>query len=225
MLTKRSVLFGTYDTADYGWTLTGCQLTAPEQKTNYVEKSGGDGSWDLSTVLSDGTPRYKDRTLTVDLACSEGTRQEREDIINHMVNLLDGFEWQIILPDHPNHYLTGRAHVAVNVSDWAHASVTITALCAPWFFRTADTVVSVGNIDGVFGGNVTLRNSGRRAIVPRITIVGEESVSLKYGTAATNLSAGSYEWPTLLLTPGNHEVTCSGYKTTVTFTYREAVLR
>ena len=75
---KRTARIGGYDTAVYGWTLTGCELRAPEQKTNYVERTGGDGSWDLSTVMTGGVPRYKDRTLTITLENSQGDRADRE---------------------------------------------------------------------------------------------------------------------------------------------------
>ena len=124
---RRSVAFGNYITGDYGWTVTGIALSAPEQKTNYVDKVGGDGSWDLSTVTTDGIPRYKNRSLTVTMELSAGSRDNRECIINKMVRDLDGQTKQIVLPDRPEYYLVGRIHTAVTYSDLAHAAVTITA--------------------------------------------------------------------------------------------------
>ena len=126
---KRSIKIGNYDTTTYGWTLTGCILSDPEQKVNYVERPGGDGSWDLSTALTGGIPRYKNRSLTVTLECSEGTREDREKLVNKLVSQLDGLEWQIVLPDRPDHYLVGRVHVAVTLSSPSYAAVTVTATC------------------------------------------------------------------------------------------------
>ena len=224
---KRSITFGNYYTADYGWTLTGWKLSDPEQKTNYVEKPGGDGSWDLSTVTTDGVPRYKDRTLTVTLECSEGTRDDRVELISHMVNLLDGLEWEIILPDHPSHYIVGRLHVAEEYNTPAHAAVTVTGVCRPWLYRRQETVVPLYH-SLPYPSVHTLRNNGRLPVVPRITVLetDEEGVGLSFGDRYVHVSlgVGVYEWPELHLTPGAHELRFVG-KGKVNITYREAVLR
>lgn len=217
---KRSTKIGTYDTATHGWTLTGWKLSDPEQKTNYVEKPGGDGSWDLSTSLTDGVPRYNDRSLTITLECSQGTRDDRERIIDEMVNTLDGFTWPLVPPDKPNHYLTGRVHVAVNYSDLAHAAVTIKATCGPWIYRDRDSITKLTATGAA--QIATIRNGGRRAVVPVLSVTG--SVSLEYKGATVQLGAGSHEWPTLLLTPGAHSLKYSG-SGSLTVTFREAVLR
>lgn len=217
----RTIKIGDYDTASHGWTLTGYKLSDPEQKTNYIEKAGGDGSWDLSTVNTEGIPRYKDRSLTVTLEHSGGTRDDRENVINIMVNKLDGLEWRIALPDRPGYYLIGRVHVAVDYHDPAHAAVTVTAVCAPWLYKLTETehVLTVAENEK----SVTLTNSGRLAMVPTLKVTG--SVELSYGSAVLQLTkAGTYEWPVLLLTPGDHVLEYSGAGT-LTITYREAVLR
>ena len=131
-MAKRKMAFGTYDTADEGWTLCpGWVLDPPQQKTNYIDKVGGDGSWDMSTAMTGGIPRYSDRNLTATFETSDGNRELRESMIRDMVNALDGYKMEIELPDLPAYYLMGRVHVARNYSDLAHASVTVTALCEP----------------------------------------------------------------------------------------------
>lgn len=220
-MTKRTLLLGAYDTAAKGWTLSECALSDPEQKTNYLEKKGGDGSWDLSTVVTDGIPRYMDRNLSARLECSEGTRWERTTLISEMVNRLDGLAWHIVLPDYPEHYLVGRVHVAVNFHDLAHSSVTVTAVCEPWLYKAQETAFSLAATKDE--KTVVLPNNGRKVLVPLLTTTG--SILLKYGTSSISLTdANSYEWPTLLLTPGDHSVTYSGEGTLVV-KYREAVLR
>lgn len=220
-MSKRTILFGSYDTAGHGWTLTGWKLSDPEQKTKYVDKTGGDGAWDWSTVMTDGLPRYKDRSLTATLECSEGDRAYREDLIGSMVNQLDGLEWEITLPDHTDYYLEGRLHVAVNYSDLAHASVTITGTCRPWLYKKKQTVVTLPPVTTEHTRNLT--NSGRLALVPTLSL-SEGTFRLRYAGASIELSAGTYEWPVLLLTPGQHTVAYQGTGT-LTITYREAVLR
>ena len=218
---KRTLLVGAYDTATHGWTLVECALSNPEMKTNYIEKNGGDGSWDLSTVVTDGIPRYKTRELAATLECSVGTRTERATLISQMINQLDGLEWHIVLPDYPNHYLVGRVHVGVVYNDLAHACVTVSAVVEPWLYKAQATAYSL--TAAADERTVTLSNNGRKELVPVLTVTG--TVLLKYGTASISLTnAASYQWPTLLLTPGNHTVAYSG-SGTLAIAYREAVLR
>lgn len=226
---KRTIIFGSYNTAEHGWTLGQWTLTAPEQKTNYVEKTGGDGSWDLSTAQTNGIPRYKNRTLTVPLECSEGTREEREEIINEMVNTLDGLEWKIVLPDRPDYYLFGRLHVAVNYSDLAHAMVTVTGTVEPWLYRERETIVELTApiTASTDAATFYLWNRGRKVVTPLLTVVGVADLS--FGGVHTRLTTGSYKWPALQLVPGENALIYTGsYEggdETLTLTYREAVLR
>lgn len=223
---KRTVKFGSYDTAAHGWTLTGYKLGAAEQKTNYVEKPGGDGSWDMSTTLTDGIPRYKDRPLTVTLECSEGTRDDRQELIGNMVNLLDGLVWDTVLPDYPGHYITGRLHVAVDQNSLAYAAVTVTGTVAPWLYCRQENVTELP-ATSMRLQEVLLRNSGRLAVVPSFTVAGGANATARfeYGAASMSVGPGVYKWPAVVLTNGLHTLryaTSNGCA--VTIAYREAVL-
>jgi hypothetical protein len=219
---KRKILIGDYDTAAHGWTLTGCYLSPAEQKTNFVDIPGGDGSLELSTVLTDGIPKYKDRTLTVTLECSAGTRLTRESTIKAMINQLDGMSLDIKLPDDTAHYITGLVHVAREYNDLAHAAVTLTAICKPWKWATAEKQASltVGNETKT----LTLTNSGRRPVVPTLIVSGPPiPLEFEYNGATISLTPGTYQWPELLLTPGSHTLTVTGNGGLIV-KYREAVL-
>lgn len=219
---KRAICIGNYDSALYGWTLSSCVLADAEQKTNFVEKPFGDGSWDMSTVLTDGIPKYKTRPLDVTLECSEGTRDERLELIGHLVNTLDGLEHKIVLPDYPNHYIIGRVQVAMDYCDMAHCAVKISAVCQPWIYRSKETVVTA--TAAAAAQTMELRNTGRLAVAPTVTISGENAeVLLRYGTDSLALPAGSYV-PGVVLTPGVHKLQYSG-SGNITISYREAVLR
>lgn len=218
---KRKIIFGTYDTAAEGlWTLTGWVLSDAEQKTEYMDLPGGNGRLDTSTVLTDGEPVYGDRTLTATFECSEGTRLEREDRISRMVNWLDGWRMNITLPDDPLHYITGRVHVKRLYNDPAHASVQVDAICSPWRYNVAETVVGLQAT--ATAQTTALINSGRLALVPTLTIAGGE-VLLASGGASWALSAGVYALPDLYLRSGSTYITYSGTGSLLV-TYREAVL-
>lgn len=217
---KRGVTLGGYDTAANDWTLTSWTLSPAAEKTNFVEKRGGDGSWDLSTALTDGIPTFSDRDLTITLELSAGTRQARNEEITRLANLLHGMRVGITPPDDIYHHLRGKVYITKEYSNEAHAAVTVTAICEPWLYANEDTAVTLAVTSTA--KTAMLINNGRRAVVPTLTVTGT-SVRVAYGDKALALSAGQYQWPELLLTPGRHEITYSG-SGTLAVTYREAVL-
>lgn len=219
---KRKIIFGDYDTAAHGWTLTGWKFSDPVHKTRYIDKPSGDGSWDLSTTLSDGLPRYNDRKLTATFECSAGTRLEREETIREMMNQLDGQRVQMRLPDDDTHYVVGRLSVAREYNDPAHASVSVSAVCEPWRYASDETAVALNATSNQ--NACILYNDGRRAVVPTLTVEGENSsVLIEYRGNSQAMSAGTYQWPLLLLTPGSHSFSYSGSGRLIV-KYREAVL-
>lgn len=213
---------GSYDTAANEWTLASWQLSSAPQKTNLVERPGGDGSWDLSTALTDGILRYGNRTLSAVFECSEGDRMYREAKLRQMINQLDGMTVNIELPDDPSHYLVGRLKVAKDYNDLAHCAVSVAAECEPWKYSQVETVVRL--TAATAQQTAELVNNGRRAVVPTLTVTGSgASVRMVYGAKSLTSSAATFKWPDLLLTPGKHALQYSG-KGSLTLTYREAVL-
>lgn len=220
---KRKIIFGGYDTAAEGkWTLTEWELTSPAYRSNFVEVPGRDGDLDLSTALTDGAPRYGNRTLTATFESSEGSRIDRENVIRTMTNWLDGWRLDIILPDDDEHHLTGRVSVERLYNDNAHASVMVTAICDPWRYNNHETSVQMDAT--AEEQTVALVNSGRRTVVPLLVISGTDaSINLKFGAASWVLGAGSYQLPDLVLQQGAFPLTFRG-SGTLSLTYREAVL-
>lgn len=219
---KRKIIFGTYDTAADGLlTLTGWELSAPEYQSNMVEVPGRDGSLDLSTALTDGEPRYKSRTLTATFETSEGTRLERKSRLDTMVNRLDGRRMDIQLPDDDTRYITGRVRVAVAYNDPAHGAVTVTAVCDPWRYSKAETVVTL--TAGTEAQTTSLVNAGRRSQAPTLTVNSSSQVTLVSGSHTWTLSSGVYILPDFILQQGSNSLTYSG-EGTVEIRYREAVL-
>lgn len=220
-MTKRGFLIGTYDTAAERWTLSEWKLDDQKVAANLVNVPGRrKGPLDLSAALTDGDPVYGSRALTATFECSEGTRLEREDKISDMINALDGWRLDIVLPDDPYRYITGRVSVARVYNDLAHAAVKVTATCEPWRYNATETTVVL--TAAATAKTATLLNSGRLAVVPLLEVSGGDVV-LVYGANSWALSAGTYALPDLLLTHGESVITYSGTGT-LTLTYREAVL-
>jgi hypothetical protein len=226
---KRKLLLGSYDTAEQLWTLTAWNFSDPVQERTWVHVPGRrKGPIDASTALTDGDPVYGSRTLTATLECSEGTYLEREARIEQMVNWLDGWWTDIILPDDigRRRYIRGTVSVKKVYNNLAHAQVQVTATCEPWKYAAAETsvVLTAGTTEKM----AELTNSGRLTVVPLLTIANAAdgtaaSVLLKYGVYSWTLGAGTYALPDMVLKPGSASLSYSG-KGSLTFTYREAVL-
>lgn len=222
---KRKIIIGQYDTALEGqWTLTGWALGRAEARESYVDIPGHSGQLDLSAALTDGEPYYDNREFAATFESSEGTRLEREQRINAMVNKLDGWRHNIVLPDDPAHYISGRVRVEKLYNDPAHASVRVTAMCDPWRYSATETVVVLKAT--ATEQTATLINNGRCSVVPRIT-VSEGDVSVKFNTGdqllTWALSPGEYLLGDIYLKSGSAPLTYSGAGR-ITLTYREAVL-
>lgn len=218
---KRGIILGGYDTAARGWTLTSWQLSAAHRKENLVDKPGGHGFLDLSTVLTDGEPVYEARTLEAVLEISQGDRLSREAEIDNMVNGLDGWTVQIVLPDRPLQYLVGSVHVERLYNDPAHASVAVTATCDPW--RYNDTETEINLVSTTNAQTVDIVNPGRLSVVPLLEITGGD-VTLTFGESVWTLSAGRYKLPDFRLPQGTHKLTYSGRAGQIRLTFREGVL-
>lgn len=224
---KRQLIISGYKTAEHGlWTLASLKITKASQVQNFVSVPGRFAPLDLSTTLTDGQPYYGSAKLDAVLESSEGTREDRQERITEMVNFLDGYSVQIIHPDHPNHYMVGRVQVTKEYNDLVHARVKVSAVCEPWLYNEANTVVTV-DVAGSTQGALLL-NSGRLGVMPKVSVTGE--VTITSDNNAATLEAGTYTLPWLYLpatggptAPNGISLQISGTGA-VTFTYREAVL-
>lgn len=219
-MNKRKVILGTYDTAVDGlWTLAACQLAEAEPIETLVEIPGRlDGPIDFTEALT-GDVQYGARPLTIRLESSEGTRLERRERINRMVNLLHGRRVRIWLPDDADHFLFGRLKIKENYNDPAHASVSVSATCEPWRYENEETVVTAELSDEV--QEITLTNS-RRPVYPLLTVEGE--LTLVDGGATHKLSAGTYALASLELAAWEERILQVSGTGSVSFSYRKAVL-
>lgn len=220
---KRGFILGDYNTAAKGWTLTGWSFPEPETQTNYVAVPGrAAGPLDMSTALTGGDPRYNSRELTVTLECSEGTRLDRDDLIEEMANRLHGMREEIIFPDDATRYAVGRLSVETEYSDMAHCAVTVTGTCEPWRYSREETHISLLATERV--ATAVLYNGGRRVVVPEVVVSGYGAqVRLACGGREWTLSTGKYKLPELSLPKGNALLTYSGTGA-VSITYREAII-
>jgi hypothetical protein len=141
---KRQLILNDYKTAEDGlFTLSACKITKAAQEQNFVSVPGRFAPLNLSTVLTDGQPYYGSAKLAATLESSEGTREERQSRIDHLVNLLDGYTAKIIHPDFPGKYLVGCVEVAPDFNGLAYCSVQLSATLEPWLYNDEETVETI----------------------------------------------------------------------------------
>lgn len=220
----RGIILGSYSTVAKGWTLTSWNLSPARRKEYLVDKPGGSGHWDLSTVLTDGEPVYEARTLTVTLECSEGDRLSREAEIDNMVNQLEGYTVEIFLPDQGEvlRYLKGVVHVERLYNDPVHASVTVTAVCDPWKYAYYETVINLTATTKEKSEAIIL--NGRMPVVPVLWVHDGARINLVVDGESWALSAGEYKIPNLRMTPNSGKLIKYSGSGSFDISYREAVL-
>ena len=226
-MTPRSLKIGEYDTHEDGrWTMSALNLTEPIPDQNLVRVPGSPKLLDLSAALTEGEPVFGPRTLTATLESSEGTREERQAIIDTMVNTLTGRQWQIVHPDYPDHYLLGWVQIGEPTNDLVHAVLPISATCEAYKYAKTEHVYSFVVVKSAT--DFILTNEGSQPVVPTVTVGPDGSGAIIFGADRITLTAGTYVLPWLRLEPGDNTVRirASGEGGTgkLTITYREVVL-
>ena len=217
----RGIQFGNFHTADdWDLILHAKTLTPPKPKTYYVAIPGRDGDLDLSEALT-GEVHYENRIAVFSFIASDGSYSDREDLLSEIVAQIHGKRLQIVDPDYPGYYLSGRCTVTERTNINAYGTITVEANCDPYKYALEQTTRTVSVTPSAGTLAVVCTNTGVQTVTPTITVTG--SVTLTFGTITTTLSAGTYVLPALQFPAGTTTVQVSG-NGTIAFTYREAIL-
>ena len=221
---KRYILLDDYNTANHGlWTLTALEFPTPDPVLHLVDIPGRiTGPLDLSTVLTNGEPRYSSRTFRATFESSEGDRASRQAKIAELVNRFHGQQVNIVLPDQPDYYAVGRLTVRQLYNDLAHASVEVTGVCEPWLYALQETVVTANLNTSTFTA-LTLSNE-RKPAVPTIEVT--TNTTLRWKGTSVNINAGTFTSLDLVLGAGEHTLEARSMTQAgrITITYREGTL-
>lgn len=175
------VTFGNYHSYnDFGMILKSKAIPSPESKTNMVEVPGADGSIDLSTALTNGKVKYKNRTLQFNFTLYENDGHSITDVYNK----LHGQEMKIIPDCDSNYYYFGRCSVADSENNGWH-SATVSCDVAPYKLKVEETNVEFNVTDSL---TKTFEND-RMEVVPVITV--DKSMSVEFNNSLFNLNVGN----------------------------------
>jgi hypothetical protein len=211
---------GTY--SDWGMVLkAGWSRKPPKTKTRIVEIPGSSNVVDFTEYF--GEPLYSTSELAFSLYLPPEDPDGWESLRQAVATYLHGQRRRIMLPDDPEHYLTGRLSVGGLKVSRAVATIDIEAECDPWLYKMAETVVIIAA--GMDGKGAVLGNS-RRRVSPMITVAGNPA-SVRLRETTYSLAAGAPRRVTgFVLYAGDNAVTVTGVggDTAVTFAYQEGAL-
>lgn len=216
---ERALILDRYNTyLEWNLILTALEISPPTPKTNLVSIQGMSGTLDLSEALT-GTITYNDRNLKASFWTDYGTRIDRENIYNQILNLIHGKKVSIVEPDDQEHFLQGRIEVGTQKNNLSYMEFTIAATCEPWKYAIRETnrIVDLNDDNGI-----TIYNNGLKQICPMIIVEGGP-ITLEYGEDTVTLSSGSNIVTDLKLLHGENYIGLSG-EGTVTFQFREAII-
>lgn len=188
-------------------------------RTSYVQVPGMDGSLDLTEAL--GAVNYADRELAWTFALYPGDDwAERRRKVSNAIN---GIACQITPDDETGWYYDGRVSVDACASDKLLRTITVKAVCRPWRYKIAPTIVTRTDLGAAYK-QLSLPNE-RRPVIPSITVA--QDTTLLWDGESIAVSAGeNLIIPAIRLSAGNNILKAKVASGTgsITVTYQEASL-
>ena len=220
MREERGIFFDSIHTGvNWGLLLTACNKGQPEPKTNFISVEGRDGDLDYSEALT-GEIRYNNRTDEYGFNFLDGTRQERQILMNKVYGFLHGRKRKIVLPDWPDYYSVGRLTVTAMNNYMGYGEMTVEANCEPWMYKKTDTIVTATL--ATEAQEITLTNSGIKTVIPTFETTG--SATITFGSYETTIASGApHKLLEISLTSGAHILKVKG-SGTLKITWTEAIL-
>lgn len=197
----------------YGLILRSLSRTPPVRKRYLYSVEGADGQTDLLKGM--GPPRYESRTVRATFQISASDPQQ---VLDQLINELEGQTVQIVLPGELAYYMTGDVHISSGTMS-PGGEVVIVATCLPWRYRRQEVFVEIPAVDADMVH--TWYNSGTRDAVPELTV--NEPIYITQDGVATNYQPGTYLMPDFSI-PGGGSVSVTIRGGSLTVRYKEAIL-
>ena len=202
---------------DLGMILTSRDIPLPEPKIHTIEIPCADGVIDVSTALTDGIMKYKNREITMNFTVDTSV-SSFEEVKSIISNHLHGKTLKVVFDVDPDFFYWGRCTVDdINTTKYP-ATVSIYVDAKPYKYKNTETVVT----DTVTSTpkTITLTN-GAMPVTPTITVTSETTIVFNGDTFSIN--AGTHKVLGLTLTEGDNELSVKG-SGSVVFKYTEGSL-
>ena len=219
MLEERGIIFDSIHSGiEWGLLLTVCNKGTPEPKSNFVSVEGRDGDLDLSEALT-GEIKFNDRTDEYGFNFLDGTRQERQILMDKVCGFLHGRKRNIILPDWPDYYSVGRITVTDRKNYMGYGEMSLQAVCEPWLYKRIPTTVVKVLTDT--DQEIICLNSGVKTVIPEIQTTGQTTVT--FGDYTTTVNQGTHKLLDISFPSGTNIIKARGTGT-ITLTWTEGIV-
>lgn len=178
---------------DFRMVMTTRNIPLPEPKTYMIDVPGADGSLDLSTALTDGEVKFKNRELTLTFQCLCRPKEFATKIHNFS-SKIHGKVMKVIFDDRPTYYFTGRCTITEVNTESYPATVTVTVDAEPYLLNV-DEDVQTFTFSGEYGTDVDL-SGDEMNVVPIITV--SKDMTVVFGTREYSLFSGDNVIPDLV---------------------------
>lgn len=201
----KGIKFGNYHSyEDFSLILNNRTIQNPSIKTEYVDILGASGRLDLTEYF--GSVNYSNRKLSFKFE-TKLRRQEFYDMFEEISNALHGRRMSIYLDEDPYFYFDGRINVHEYKSSERVGSIVIEADCEPFKLETHETNYQF-NLQGEQQEGVLVNLKMR--VSPKVEVVSDSSVTLKFGSLTYVLTSGTYSMPEFVLEEGDNLITMLG---------------
>lgn len=177
---------------DFGLVLNSKEITLPEPKTYLVDVPCADGSLDLSTALTGGDIKYKNRSIKLNFTVLRPWNQ-LETLRSTIANHLHGKIMKVIFDADFEFYYTGRCRISTFNTDTNPATLTIEVDAEPYKFDIMETVVE----ETVSGEKTIFIDEQKMKVVPTIAVSNDMTVT--YKSKMHQLFAGDNIIPEIML--------------------------
>lgn len=224
-----TVVFGTKDSyEEFGLILKSKDIGLPDPKTEEVEKTGGDGKFDLTEVLTDDV-KYNNRKLSFEFSVIDPI-PSWSTILSNVTNYLHGKKLRIVLSWDKNYYYEGRCKVNQFKTNKRTATIVVDAdvypykmeinsTSSPWLWDTfnfIDGIIYINKVD--VNGTKTVNLINRRKIVSP-TFTTTATMTVTHDGVTYDLPKGTTTVLGIRLVEGDNSVTFKGTGT-VTIDYK-----
>lgn len=171
----KGVLFGEkHSYSDFRLILNSKDISFPEPKTYVIDVPCADGSLDLSTALTGGDIKYKNRKITLEFTALKSWN-ELEMLRSTLTNHLHGKIMKVIFDADVESYYSGRCTITSFNTSKIPATLTIEIDAEPYKFNVEETVL----VETVNGEKAIYIDDQLMKVVPTISASADMTVTHK----------------------------------------------
>lgn len=215
--TLRDDTYSRHTADDWGLVMSEKILGTPELKYKTVELKDRDGVLDFTTALR-SVPAYGTRTLSFEFEYLDAP-EEWTKLFTEIRGFLHGQRLKIQEPDDEDYYYIGRVMVG-DPKGGLVKSFEVEVIADTWRYKNGP----ITNVTwpAVYGTTIMLLNDWR-PVSPKITTTG--AVTFTFDDKIYSIAgAGTFQFPTIMLTHGVNTIVVTDGSGEITFTYQEGAI-